>query len=302
MPMSWCDEKLGLDPAAEMTREMRDAANRTIAGLPVADLVRAWRETKTVSYPHWTAGECRFHMYFDRVGYDDPQRALAFVVADVAIEPDDAIVAMLAEGKLLMQLLGNNVHQTVDGLEAAAANSPRLRWLLGGIAWCFRGGMVEDKAIARRLLAIADEAAFKAWKREYKKDAWDIDFAALPVAELAKAWVEMNFRSPVERERDDNASKLFDYQGDLVKEEPERALALILEILRIEQNPRLLGLLAAGLLEDLLVCQGAVVIDAVEREARGNLAFRQLLTGVYYSSVDDDVAERINRATAQLTH
>jgi hypothetical protein len=102
--------------------------------------------------------------------------------------------------------------------------------------------------------------------------------------------------------RDDNASTLFDYQGDLVKEEPERALALILEILRIEQNPRLLGLLAAGLLEDLLVCKGAVVIDAVEREARGNLAFRQLLTGVYYSSVDDDVAERINRATAQLTH
>src|SRR4029450_4142949 len=121
MPMSWCDEKLGLDPAAEMTREMRDAANRTIAGLPVADLVRAWRETKTVSYPHWTAGECGFPMYFDRVGYDDPQRALAFVVADVAIEPDDAIVAMLAEGKLLMQLLGNNVHQTVDGLGAGGA-------------------------------------------------------------------------------------------------------------------------------------------------------------------------------------
>jgi hypothetical protein len=194
--MSWCDKQLGLDPAAEMTGEMRDAADRTIAGLPVANLVRAWRETKTVSYPHWTAGECRFHMYFDRVGYDDPQRALAFVVAEVTIEPDDAIVAMLAEEKLLMQLLGNNVQQTVDGLEAAATNSPRLRWLLGGIAWCFRGGMVEDKTIARRLLAIADEAAFKAWKHAYQKDAEDIDFAALPVAELAKAWVEMNFRSP----------------------------------------------------------------------------------------------------------
>jgi hypothetical protein len=148
MPMSWCDERLGLDPAAEMTSEMRDAADQTIAGLPVADLVRAWRETNTVSYPRRTAGEDCFHMYFDRVGHDDPQRALAFVVAELAMEPDDAIVAMLVEEKLLMQLLGNNVQQTVDGLEAAAAISPRLRWLLGGIAWCFRGGMVEDKKIA----------------------------------------------------------------------------------------------------------------------------------------------------------
>src|SRR4029450_13869456 len=84
MPMSWCDEKLGLDPAAEMTREMRDAANRAIAGLQAAPLVRAWPEPTTVSSPHWTSCECPFHMYFVRVEYDDPQRALAFVVPDVA--------------------------------------------------------------------------------------------------------------------------------------------------------------------------------------------------------------------------
>jgi hypothetical protein len=102
--MFWCDEKLGLDPAVEMTRELMDATDQTIAGLPVPDLVRAWRETQTVGYPRRTVGEYRFHMYFDRVGHDDPQRALAFVVAEVATEPDDAIVAMLADNRATEQL------------------------------------------------------------------------------------------------------------------------------------------------------------------------------------------------------
>jgi hypothetical protein len=154
-------------------------------------------------------------MYFDRVGHDDPQRALAFVVAELAMEPDDAIVAMLVEEKLLMQLLGNNVQQTVDGLEAAAANSSRLRWLLGGIAWCFRGGMVEDKTIARRCSQLPT-SRLQGGSESDKEDAETIDFAALPVAELAKAWVDES--SPVERERDDNAD-LFTIRH-LVKRSP----------------------------------------------------------------------------------
>jgi hypothetical protein len=70
------------------------------------------------------------------------------------------------------------------------------------------------------------------------------------------------------------------------------------EILRIEQSAAVCSPLACWKTSWWLPSSSTTV----EREARGNLAFRQLLTGVYYSSIDDDVVERINRATAQLTH
>jgi len=232
-------------------------------------------------------------MYFDRLGHEDPERALAFIEAAVTQEPNDALVALLAQEKLLSQLLHFNAARVVDGLEAAAQRLPRLRWLLGAFAWGFRGGMLEDKDIARRLEVIADEAAYKAWDDDYKAGRKRIDFAALSAEELAQHWVELTAYSPLERERDDNAMALFDYQWELAKSDPQRALVLIIEVVRIEQHPRMLGLLAAGLVEDLLVAHGPDVIDAIEVEARGSLRFRQMLSGVWTSRVDPAVAERL---------
>jgi Family of unknown function (DUF6869) len=295
--MTWCDERLGLDPAAdEMTQERLAQAEAKLAALSLADLVRGWREVGTVGLRARTSGCHCFSMYFDRVGHDDPERALAFIEGVVTQEPNDGQVALLAQEKLLSQLLHFNAARVVDGLEAAAGRLPRLRWLLGAFAWGFRGGMLEDKDIARRLAAVADEAAYKAWEDDYKAGRERIDFAALSPTELAQHWVELTAYSPLERERDDNAMALFDYQWELAKDDPQRALALVIEIVQIEQHPRMLGLLAAGLVEDLLVAHGPDVIDAIEVEARGNPRFRQMLSGVWTSRVDPAVAERLAAA------
>ena len=216
----------------------------------------------------------------------------------VVAEPEEALVALLAQEKLLGQLIHFNDVRVIDGLEAATARLPRLRWLLGAFAWSFRGGTMEDKEIARRLAAIADEAAYKAWEQAYKAGRERIDFAVLTPSELARHWVVLTAYSPLARERDDNAMALFDYQWALAQEDPQRALALAIEIARIEEHPGMLAILAAGLLEDLLVAHGPDVIDAVEAEARSNARFRLLLSGVWISRFDPAVAERLAALTA----
>jgi hypothetical protein len=295
--MGWCDDRLDLDPTLGLTHDSLQECEDKLATVPLADLVRGWREMNTTGMRDGTSGTYAFAMYFDRLGHSDPDRALAFVAAVVADEPDQALVVMLARGKLLMQLLHNHAPRVVAELEAAGQASLRMRWLLGAIAWTFRGGMISDDGSARRLLAVADEAAFKAWERRSKAGREKIDFPALAVVDLAQAWIAE--RSPLARERDDQWSDLFEYQRHLAGEEPQRALALVTEIVRIEQDPMMLSVLSAGLLEDLLVGNGRAVIDAVEAEATGNPRFQQVLRGVWLSSADPDVAERIAKSSGR---
>jgi hypothetical protein len=108
-------------------------------------------------------------------------------------------------------------------------------------------------------------------------------------------------RSPVEKERDEAFRYLFDYQGDLVTEDPGRGLGLAREVLHIETHERLLGLLAAGLLEDLVCTEQEEVIGWVEAEARRNERFRWLLGGVWYSRVTPEIARRIDAAKGGIS-
>src|SRR5262249_61377897 len=103
---------------------------------------------------------------------------------------------------------------------------------------------------------------------------------------------------PRARARADTTSALFDFQWDLARDEPQRALALVREIVRIEDHPLLLSVLGAGLLEDLLVAHGNVLISAIEIEARRNWRFRQVLGGVWTSSAGPKVVKSPRRAGA----
>src|SRR5262245_56066123 len=158
--MNWCDQTLGIDRATDMTQESRAQVDARLARLPMADLVRGWREKSIVTLREQTRGTHCFDMYFDRLGHDDPERALAFLEAEVTSEPNEAIGALVAQDKLVTELLHFNAARVAGGLEEAAARLPRLRWLFGAIAWSLRSTMVTDKAIARRLLALADEGAY----------------------------------------------------------------------------------------------------------------------------------------------
>ena len=166
-------------------------------------------------------------------------------------EPDDALVALAAQNKLLSQLLHFNGARVALALQELALRQPRLRWLMGAVTWSISGGMVDDEDAKRRLLAIADKEAFEAWEERYQSHQ-TVDFAALPIAELAPLWAEIMSRSDLDKEKDEHWSELFDLQHELTKTDSLKALELVKAILEIEENPNVLGLLAAGLLEDLI--------------------------------------------------
>ena len=56
-------------------------------------------------------------------------------------------------------------------------------------------------------------------------------------------------------------------------------------------------MLAAGPLEDYLSSWAEKNIDVVEKEAKSNPAFSNLLGGVWQSSIPDDIWCRINKCT-----
>jgi hypothetical protein len=107
--------------------------------------------------------------------------------------------------------------------------------------------------------------------------------------ELARAWIEQLSKS--DRDRDDNFFTLMEYESDLLDEDPDKAIDLILEILKLETNPGMLALLAAGPLEDVI---SMATIDRIEREAAANKRFHDLLGGVWYYRASDALKARLD--------
>jgi hypothetical protein len=61
---------------------------------------------------------------------------------------------------------------------------------------------------------------------------------------------------------------------------PEDCWKAILEVLARDPPKNVIGVLAAGALEDLIASHGAEFIERIESESRRNPAFRHLLGGV----------------------
>jgi hypothetical protein len=207
---------------------------------------------------------------------------------------------LLAEGKVLGQLLVFHAGRIALALQELALRQPRFRWLMGSKARSIENGMVEDPQVRRRLLAIADEPGYRVWRAKTRTGSEPRDFAALPLPELAAAWVEIISRSDLERERDDDWGTMFDLQQELVGNDPLGALELVKAILEIEDNPNVLGLLAADMLEDLIPEDDGPVVDAVVAEAATDPRFRQLLGGVWFYGMSPEVTERLEKAKGEV--
>lgn len=80
------------------------------------------------------------------------------------------------------------------------------------------------------------------------------------------------------------------------EESPELCLEIVLAIFDSTDNAKVLGNLAAGPLEDLLVSHGEKVIDKIESFAFEDKRFRQLLGGVWKNDIPDDIWRRIETA------
>jgi uncharacterized protein DUF6869 len=291
--MTWCDERLGFVQAADGSIDWPDAAviDARLASLNLDDLMRGWREQATNSLREETPGSRAFHVYFDRLAYHDPERAVSFIEAMLVQEQDDALVALIAEGKLLGQLLHFQGPRVAQALQELA-----VRCIFGAVVWSIGRGMVEDEDAKGRLLAITDTKGYESWKARHRAGRVPPDFAALTPAELAPLWVEIMEASVLDREKDENWSVLFDFQCELACEDPLKALELVKAILAIEDSPNLLGLLAAGLLEDLLPSEDGPIVDAIVAEAESDPRFRHLLGGVWFSGLGEDMTPRLEKA------
>lgn len=300
--MTWCDEVLGFCDAtgcALAPAPTYEEVAARIDALPMSDWVRAWRAVCSTKFRDRTPGVYAFVTQFDRLSHDDPERGLAFIEAALQQEPDDEVLHLLAKGKPLGQLLVFHAAHATPLLQELALRQPRLRWLLGREAAAIENGMIEDKELARRLQAICDEPAYRAWKEKTFEEPEAIDFESLPLSGLAAKWVEIMSRSDIEIERDGQWYDLYDYQHTLTANQPLKALALVKAILEIEDNPNLLGCLSAGMLEDLIPYEDGPVIDAVVAEAANDPQFQNLLCGVWFNDLSPQAVARLKWACNQ---
>jgi hypothetical protein len=82
--------------------------------------------------------------------------------------------------------------------------------------------------------------------------------------------------------------------------DPEDAWQIILAVLSLRPKDNVVGMLAAGPLEDLIDDNGAEFIERIEEEARKSPAFRHLLGGVWRSSTPE-IWARVEKARAGIT-
>lgn len=115
------------------------------------------------------------------------------------------------------------------------------------------------------------------------------------LATLAEGWLSY-WLAPENSPTRVSFSWAVDREYELVREEPEVALLLILEILRRNWSPQILEVLSAGPLEDVLAKHGERIIGTVEKEAKTNPSFARLLGGVWQNEIPNDVWARVQAA------
>jgi hypothetical protein len=257
-------------------------AQAAFDAMSIAELAARWRMLQFVgvkqhSEDTWTASR-----YFDHLPHEQPARAYDMVLAVLAAETDLSVRLRLHD--VMSTLIHAHGAALVDRIEADGADNASLRWLLGGGCW-----WTTDKALEDRLTAIADVEAFRADQEAHATRNPPIEFDALSIEELARVWVEQTDKPFKDHDR--NWQAFQDYERDLVEYDPDSAVDLVIAVLKIETNPFLLSVLAAGLLENVV---DMPVIDRIEREARADPRFLELLGGVWYSRKPDAVKARLD--------
>jgi len=259
-----------------------DDTDGFLDAMPISELASMWCALQRLSRRDQTPGAWAVQLYFDQLPHRWPDRALDLALEVLRAEIDKPTVMQLND-KFMLALLYAHGAEMIDRIESEAEHNSRLRWLLGGIHFG------PDEPVKSRIEAIADTKAYRRDERARRKPLRPLDCEAMPVAELARAWVEQYSKS--ERDRDDNFYAMMDYERELREEDPDKAIDLIIEILKIVTNPMLLSLLAAGPLEDVISME---TIDRIEREAQADKRFHDLLGGVWYYRASDELKARLD--------
>ena len=259
-----------------------DDTDGFLDAMPIPELASMWCALQRLSRRDQTPGAWATKLYFDHLPHRWPDRALDLALEVLRAETDKPTVMQLND-KFMMALLYAHGAEMIDRIESEAEHNSRLQWLLGGIHFG------PDESVKSRIEAIADNKAYRRDERARRTPQHPLDCGAMSVPELARAWVEQYSKS--ERDRDDNFFAIMDYERDLREEDPDKAIDVIVEILKIETNPVLLALLAAGPLEDVITME---TIDRIEREASADKRFHDLLGGVWYYRASDELKARLD--------
>lgn len=268
--------------AAAPQLQTPDQTEAFLDPMPVGELASMWCALQRVSRRDQVGSVWALKLYFDHLPHRRPQQALDLVLEVLRTEADKPSVMQLND-KFLLSLLYAHGAEVIGRIEHEAGHNDRLRWLLGGVH------VDPDDPLMSRLAACADSKAWQADHLAQRTPREPLDCASLSTAALARAWIEQYSKS--DRDQDDNLFAIMDFERDLREDDPDRMIDLILEILKIEANPVLLSLLAAGPLEDVI---NAATIDRIEREARVNERFRDLLGGVWYYRAPDELKARLD--------
>lgn len=286
VPMSFLDDA-SVAAAMAMPGHAPDQSQAAFDAMPIAELAARWRMLQFVGVKLQTEATWAGTRYFSSLPHDQPVRAYDMVLAVLAAETDLSVRLRLHD--VLSTLVHAHGASLVDRIVADAADNAGLRWLLGGGCW-----WTQDEAMEARIDAAADAESFRADLEAHKTRNPPIDFDALSIEELARVWVEQSDK-PF-KDHDHNWQDFQSYQRELIEYDPETAIDLVVAVLKIETNPFLLSVLAAGLLEDVIDMR---VIDRIEREAAADPRFLALLGGVWYSRKPDDVKARLDALLGQ---
>ncbi|TQF42145.1 hypothetical protein UNPF46_05780 [Bradyrhizobium sp. UNPF46] len=259
-----------------------DETEAFLDSLALDELASMWCALQRVSRRDQVSSVWTLKLYFDHLPHRRPEAALDLVLEVLRTEADKPTVMQL-DDKFLPVLLHAHDPDLIARIEHEAGYNDRLRWLLGGVH------VAPDDPSMSRIAGLADSKAWQADRQAQRTPRAPLDCAGMSVPALARAWVEQYSRS--ERDQDDNLFAIMDFERDLCEDDPDKLIDLILEILEIEANPVLLSLLAAGPLEDVI---SAATIDRIEREARSNERFRDLLGGVWYYRASDELKARLD--------
>jgi hypothetical protein len=259
-----------------------DATDVFLNAMPISDLASMWCVLQRLSRRDQTAGAWAAKLYFDHLPHAQPDRALDLALEVLRAETDKPTVMQLND-KFMLSLLYAKGDEVIGRIETEAKHNKRLQWLLGGIYFG------PEEPFQDRISAIADAKRWQVDDTARRRPKHPLDGAGMSVPELACAWVEQYSKS--DRDRDDNFFVMMDYERDMREENADKAIDLIVEILKIETNPVLLSLLSAGPLEDVISME---TIDRIEREASVNKRFHDLLGGVWYYRASDELKARLD--------
>lgn len=109
---------------------------------------------------------------------------------------------------------------------------------------------------------------------------------------LAQTWISLQY-AHARNEKTDGLISAHELLDRICEQDPERCLAVVLQILELDGSEFIAANVGAGPIEDLLVRHGPTMIDRLEQLAATNHSFSVALSGVWRSTIDSEVWQRI---------